>query len=77
MARYAPAKRARELKRKAKQEAKAQRKLQRREQAATGSEDDDIDWSQAVGMPVLEGAAAGGAGDDGESEGEENPSADR
>lgn len=49
MARFRSTKRAKELQRKAKHEAKEARKKERREKAAEGI-DDDIDWSQAVGI---------------------------
>ena len=49
MARFRSNKRAKELQRKAKHEAKEARKRERREKAAEGV-DDDIDWSQAVGI---------------------------
>ena len=49
MARFRSNKRAKELQRKAKHEAKEARKRERREKAADGV-DDDIDWSQAVGI---------------------------
>jgi len=49
MARFRSTKRAKELQRKAKHEAKEARKKERRERAAEGI-DDDIDWSQAVGI---------------------------
>jgi hypothetical protein len=49
MARFRSTKRAKELQRKAKHEAKEARKRERREKAAEG-QDDDIDWSQAVGI---------------------------
>jgi hypothetical protein len=49
MARFRSTKRAKELQRKAKHEAKEARKRERREKSAEGG-DDDIDWSQAVGM---------------------------
>jgi hypothetical protein len=49
MARFRSTKRAKELQRKAKHEAKEARKKERREKAAEGV-DDDIDWSQAVGI---------------------------
>jgi hypothetical protein len=49
MARFRSNKRAKELQRKAKHEAKEARKRERREKAAEGG-DDDIDWSQAVGI---------------------------
>jgi hypothetical protein len=48
MARFRSTKRAKELQRKAKHEAKEARKKERQEKPA--GEDDDIDWSQAVGM---------------------------
>jgi hypothetical protein len=73
MARFRSNKRAKELQRKAKHEAKEARKRERREKAAEGV-DDDIDWSQAVGITPPEGSAEaaedGEATDDGE-EGEE------
>jgi hypothetical protein len=50
MARFHSSKRAKELQRKAKHEAKEARKKARQEQSAAGGPDDDIDWSQAVGM---------------------------
>ena len=49
MARFRSTKRAKELARKAKLEAKEARKRERREKSADGV-DDDIDWSQAVGI---------------------------
>ena len=49
MARFRSSKRSKELQRKAKHEAKEARKRERREKAAEGV-DDDIDWSQAVGI---------------------------
>lgn len=49
MARFRSTKRAKELQRKAKHEAKEARKKERQEKPA-GGEDDDIDWSQAVGI---------------------------
>jgi len=49
MARFRSTKRAKELQRKAKHEAKEARKKERQEKPG-GGEDDDIDWSQAVGM---------------------------
>jgi len=49
MARFRSSKRAKELQRKAKHEAKEARKKERQEKSA-GGEDDDIDWSQAVGI---------------------------
>ena len=50
MARFRSNKRAKELQRKAKHEAKEARKRERAERAASGATDDDIDWSQAVGV---------------------------
>jgi len=50
MARFHSSKRSKELQRKAKHEAKEARKKARQENAATAGPDDDIDWSQAVGM---------------------------
>jgi hypothetical protein len=55
MARFRSNKRAKELQRKAKHEAKEARKRERREKAADGI-DDDIDWSQAVGITPPPGA---------------------
>jgi len=66
MARFRSNKRAKELQRKAKHEAKEARKRERREKAAEGI-DDDIDWSQAVGINPPEGstdAAEDGEGDE-------------
>jgi hypothetical protein len=56
MARFRSTKRAKELNRKAKHEAKEARKRERREKAANGI-DDDIDWSQAVGIDPPPGTA--------------------
>jgi hypothetical protein len=50
MARFRSNKRAKELQRKAKHEAKEARKRERQERAASGEADDNIDWSQAVGV---------------------------
>ena len=55
MARFRSNKRAQELQRKAKHEAKEARKQERRQKAAEGI-DDDIDWSQAVGIDPPPGA---------------------
>ena len=55
MARFRSNKRAKELQRKATHEAKEARKRERREKAAEGV-DDDIDWSQAVGIDPPPGA---------------------
>jgi hypothetical protein len=69
MARFRSTKRAKELQRKAKHEAKEARKRDRREKAADGV-DDDIDWSQAVGMDPPPGTVpADEAGE--EADGEE------
>jgi hypothetical protein len=50
MARFRSNKRAKELQRKAKHEAKEARKKERQEKSVSGEADDDIDWSQAVGI---------------------------
>jgi len=50
MARFRSNKRAKELQRKAKHEAKEARKRERQERSQSGAADDDIDWSQAVGI---------------------------
>ena len=75
MARFRSTKRAKELQRKAKHEAKEARKRERREKSAEGG-DDDIDWSQAVGMdpPVPAGGDESGdeAPDDLEDESKES-----
>src|SRR5437867_5592364 len=55
MARFRSNKRSKELQRKAKHEAKEARKKERREKAP-GGVDDDIDWSQAVGITPPPGA---------------------
>ena len=74
MARFRSSKRAKELQRKAKHEAKEARKRERREKAADGV-DDDIDWSQAVGIEPPPGTVpTEGATDeelDGEDEGDD------
>ena len=73
MARFRSNKRAKELQRKAKHEAKEARKRERREKAAEGV-DDDIDWSQAVGINPPEGSADGAeesAGDEADVDEEE------
>lgn len=49
MARFRSSKRAKELQRKAKHDAKEARKKERQEKTP-GGQDDDIDWSQAVGI---------------------------
>src|SRR5215510_12479621 len=76
MARFRSNKRAKELQRKAKHEAKEARKRERREKAAEGV-DDDIDWSQAVGMDPPPGTVVEGDEDElavEEDEDEETPS---
>ena len=62
MARFRSTKRAKELQRKAKHEAKEARKKERREKSADGV-DDDIDWSQAVGITPPPGTVPEGADD--------------
>jgi hypothetical protein len=64
MARFRSNKRAKELQRKAKHEAKEARKKDRQERAASGEPDDDIDWSQAVGVDPPPGWKPPGAEDD-------------
>ena len=81
MARFRSNKRAKELQRKAKHEAKEARKKERRERAAEGA-DDDIDWSQAVGIDpppgsVPEDADAEEAAEEDVEEGEDEPSGAR
>ena len=56
MARFRSNKRAKELQRKAKHEAKEARKKERQEKSLSGEADDDIDWSQAVGINPPPGA---------------------
>ncbi|HYV56789.1 MAG TPA: hypothetical protein VE911_04550 [Candidatus Nitrosopolaris sp.] len=74
MARFRSTKRAKELQRKAKHEAKEVRKRERREKAAEGV-DDDIDWSQAVGIDPPPGtvpsAEEAAEADDDETESDE------
>ena len=68
MARFRSNKRAKELQRKAKHEAKETRKRERQERASSGEVDDDIDWSQAVGIDPPPGwKPPGESADDGES----------
>jgi hypothetical protein len=83
MARFRSNKRAKELQRKAKHEAKEARKRERREKAAEGI-DDDIDWSQAVGITPPPGAVPAEEGIEeaeldaaDEEDEEEGPDADR
>ena len=54
MSRFRSTKRAKELKRKAKHVAKETRKRERLSTPRPGGADDDIDWSQAVGVPPSE-----------------------
>jgi hypothetical protein len=61
MARFRSTKRAKELQRKAKHEAKEARKKERQEKPA--GEDDDIDWSQAVGIDPPPGTVPDGDAD--------------
>ena len=78
MARFRSNKRAKELQRKAKHEAKEARKKERAEKGP-GGVDDDIDWSQAVGVEPPPGwVPPGGADEDGDDEDgdEEEESAD-
>jgi len=75
MARFRSNKRAKELQRKAKHEAKEARKRERQERAQTGEADDDIDWSQAVGITPPPGTVpdkADEAGAEDEEEEEED-----
>lgn len=68
MARFRSNKRAKELQRKAKHEAKEARKKERAEKGAAGI-DDDIDWSQAVGVEPPPGwVPPGGADEDAEDD---------
>jgi hypothetical protein len=71
MARFRSNKRAKELQRKAKHEAKEARKRERQERAQTGEADDDIDWSQAVGISPPPGAVADKADETGAEDEEE------
>jgi hypothetical protein len=54
MSRFRSTKRAKELKRKAKHVAKETRKRERLSNPRPAGTDDDIDWSQAVGVPQSE-----------------------
>ncbi len=82
MARFRSNKRAKELQRKAKHEAKEQRKKERQERP--GGADDDIDWSQAVGIDPPPGWVPPGGEDaegddqdgDGGDEGDESTESD-
>lgn len=78
MARFRSNKRAKELQRKAKHEAKEARKKERRDRAASG-QDDDIDWSQAVGINPPPGSDTGEAEDtvDGEESAEDEADEDQ
>jgi hypothetical protein len=72
MARFRSNKRAKELQRKAKHEAKEARKKERAEKGPGGA-DDDIDWSQAVGIEPPPGWVPPGAtGEDGDDEGDDD-----
>ena len=62
MARFRSTKRAKELQRKAKHEAKEARKKERQEKP--GGPDDDIDWSQAVGIDPPPGTVPDADADD-------------
>ena len=62
MARFRSSKRAKELQRKAKHDAKEARKKERQEKPA--GEDDDIDWSQAVGIDPPPGTVPAADADD-------------
>jgi len=82
MARFRSNKRAKELQRKAKHEAKEARKRERQERSASGEVDDDIDWSQAVGVDPPPGwrppgseAAEGEEGQEAADEDEEEDAA--
>ena len=68
MARFRSNKRAKELQRKAKHEAKEARKRDRQEKGLSGEPDDDIDWSQAVGVDPPPGWKPPGEGDGDEGE---------
>ncbi len=70
MARFRSTKRAKELQRKAKHEAKEARKKERREKA-TGGVDDDIDWSQAVGITPPPGTVSADEDETAEDEADE------
>src|SRR5438309_1727422 len=74
MARFRSTKRAKELQRKAKHEAKEVRKRERREKSTEGV-DDDIDWSQAVGIDPPPGTvpSAEEAAESDEEESDEEP----
>ena len=79
MARFRSNKRAKELQRKAKHEAKEARKRERQERSASGEADDDIDWSQAVGVDPPPGWHPPGSeateGEEGETEESEEDAA--
>lgn len=67
VARFRSNKRFKELQRKAKKEAKEERKKERQEGAPKGP-DDDIDWSQAVGMDPPPGTVPESSDDDPDSD---------
>jgi len=73
MARFRSSKRAKELQRKAKHDAKEARKKERQEKSTDGV-DDDIDWSQAVGIDpppgTVQDADADTEADDVDADGE-------
>jgi hypothetical protein len=72
MARFRSNKRAKELQRKAKHEAKEARKKERAEKGP-GGVDDDIDWSQAVGVEPPPGwVPPGGQADDDAEDGDDD-----
>jgi hypothetical protein len=71
MARFRSNKRAKELQRKAKHEAKEARKKDRQERSASGEADDDIDWSQAVGVDPPPGWKPPGEADEDDEDGDE------
>jgi hypothetical protein len=79
MSRFRSTKRAKELNRKAKHAAKEARKRERREKTESGETDDDIDWSQAVGLTAPEGtepsleSEADAEDDDGLADSEPDP----
>ena len=78
MARFRSTKRAKELQRKAKHEAKEARKKERQEKSLSGEADDDIDWSQAVGISPPPGAVADKADETGaEDEDEDEEEAEK
>jgi len=77
MARFRSNKRAKELQRKAKHEAKEARKKERQEKAQSGEADDDIDWSQAVGINPPPGAVPEGEEETDEAGAEDGEEAEK